>query len=229
MSIEPVLYDRQALPRWEEILRKAVLVIARVGLAYLFFTQLWWKLPPTFGCPADFAFTTGTVEGGRVRLQRTSGLCDWIGIEQVYSQQPRPLLVANLDNRGEAEIAVDIAPIARLNGIFLEQVIMPTIGVSGWLLWLAEAAIFVTLLLGLFSRLGGLIAVAVSAQLLIGLSGIPNPFEWEWAYNTIFLLALLMFAFAPGRVLGIDAWLRPRLLAASAGGSSLARWLSWLT
>jgi hypothetical protein len=169
------------------------------------------------------------VEGGRVRLQRTSGLCDWIGIEQVYSQQPRPLLVANLDNRGGPEIAVDIAPIARLNGIFLETIIMPTIGVSGWLLWLAEAAIFITLLLGLFSRLGGLIAVAVSAQLMIGLSGIPNPFEWEWAYNSIFLLALLMFAFAPGRVFGVDAWLRPRLLAASAEGNGLARVVSWLT
>jgi hypothetical protein len=229
MNTEPVLYDRQALARWEEVLRKVVLVIARVGLAYLFFTQLWWKLPPTFGCPADFAFTTGTVEGGRVRLQRTSGLCDWIGIEQVYSQQPRPLLVANLDNRGGPEIAVDIAPIARLNGIFLETIIMPTIGVSGWLLWLAEAAIFITLLLGLFSRLGGLIAVAVSAQLMIGLSGIPNPFEWEWAYNSIFLLALLMFAFAPGRVFGVDAWLRPRLLAASAEGNGLARVVSWLT
>jgi hypothetical protein len=229
MNTEPVLYDRQALARWEEVLRKVVLVIARVGLAYLFFTQLWWKLPPTFGCPADFAFTTGTVEGGRVRLQRTSGLCDWIGIEQVYSQQPRPLLVANLDNRGGPEIAVDIAPIARLNGILLETIIMPTIGVSGWLLWLAEAAIFITLLLGLFSRLGGLIAVAVSAQLMIGLSGIPNPFEWEWAYNSIFLLALLMFAFAPGRVFGVDAWLRPRLLAASAEGNGLARVVSWLT
>lgn len=229
MSTEPVLYDRQGLPRWEEILRKVVLVISRVGLAYLFFTQLWWKLPPTFGCPADFAFTTGMVEGGRVRLQRTSGLCDWIGIEQVYSQQPRPLLVANLDNRGEPEIAIDIAPIARLNGIFLETIVMPTIGVSGWLLWLAEAAIFITLLLGLFSRLGGLIAVGVSAQLMIGLSGIPNPFEWEWAYNSIFLLALLMFAFAPGRVFGVDAWLRPRLLAASAGGNGFARLLSWLT
>ena len=166
-------------------------------------------MPPTFGCPPDFAFTTATVENSRLRLQRTSGLCDWIGIEQVYSTQPRPLLVANLDNKGEPEISINIAPIARLNGIFLESVIMPTIHFSGWLLWLAEAAIVVSLLLGLFSRLGALIAVAVSAQLMIGLSGIPNPYEWEWAYNTIFVLSLLMFAFAPGRVFGIDACCAP--------------------
>jgi uncharacterized membrane protein YphA (DoxX/SURF4 family) len=229
MATDAVTYDSSPLPRWEMILRKVILVIARIGLAYLFFTQLWWKAPPTFGCPPDFAFTTATIENNRPKLQRTGGLCDWMGIEQVYSKQPRPLLVANLDNKGEPEISINIAPIARLNGIFLESVIMPTIRFSGWLLWLAEAAIVVTLLLGLFSRLGGLIAVAVSAQLMIGLSGIPNPYEWEWAYNTIFVLSLLMFAFAPGRVFGIDALLRPRLLAAKQRGSRFAGLLSWLT
>ncbi len=229
MSTEAVTYDQSTLPRWESILRKVILVVARLALAVLFFTQLWWKMPPTFGCPADYSFTTSTVENGRLRLQRTSGLCDWIGIEQVYSTQPRPLLVANLDNKGDPEISINIAPIARLNGIFLEKVIQPTIQFSGWLLWLAEATIFVTLLLGLFSRLGGLIAVGVSAQLLVGLSGIPNPYEWEWAYNTIFVLALVIFAFAPGRVFGIDALLRPRFLAAKQRGSLVGRVLSWLT
>ena len=216
-------------PHADSRLYRICMLIARLGLAYLFFTQLWWKAPPTFGCPSDFAFTTATIENNRPKLQRTSGLCDWIGIEQVYSKQPRPLLVANIDNKGEPEISINIAPIARLNGLFLESVIMPTIRFSGWLLWLAEAAIVVTLLLGLFSRLGGLIAVAVSAQLMIGLSGIPNPYEWEWAYNTILLLSLFMFAFAPGRVFGIDALLRPRLLAAKARGSRFAGLLSHLT
>ena len=75
---------------WEENLSKAVIVFGRLALAYLFFTQLFWKMPPTFGCPADFAFTTGSIEGGRVQLQRTSGLCDWIGIEAVWSTLPRP-------------------------------------------------------------------------------------------------------------------------------------------
>lgn len=229
MTSEPVSYEKEDLPRWEINLRKVILVIARVALAYLFFTQLWWKVPPTFGCPSDFSFTTATVEEGRLRLQRTSGLCDWIGVEQVYSTQPRPLLVANLDNQGEPEISVNIAPLARLNGIILESVIMPTIQVSGWLLWLAEAAIFVTLLLGVFGRLGGLLAVLVSGQLMLGLSGIPNPYEWEWAYNTIFVLSLVLFAFAPGRVFGIDAWLRPRLLRAKEEGNVIARVVSWLT
>ncbi|NJM07012.1 hypothetical protein HC891_13760 [Candidatus Gracilibacteria bacterium] len=77
-----------AVPTWERRLQQAALILLRLGLAYLFFTQLWWKAPPTFGCTADFAFTTGTPQ----QLQRTSGLCDWIGIEAVYATQPRPFL-----------------------------------------------------------------------------------------------------------------------------------------
>ena len=60
MATDAVTYDPSSLPRWETTLRKVILVIARLGLAYLFFTQLWWKAPPTFGCPPDFAFTTAT-------------------------------------------------------------------------------------------------------------------------------------------------------------------------
>jgi hypothetical protein len=33
----------------------------------------------------------------------------------------------------------------------------------------------------------------------------------------------LMFAFAPGRYFGLDALLRPRLLAAALGGGRMAR------
>jgi hypothetical protein len=78
MNAEPVSYQQDDLPAWELRLRQVILVIARVGLAYLFFTQLFWKMPPSFGCPPDFGFTTADASG---RLQRTSGLCDWIGVE----------------------------------------------------------------------------------------------------------------------------------------------------
>lgn len=213
----------------EETLKKVVIVIGRLALAYLFFTQLFWKMPPTFGCPPDFAFTTGTIEEGRVKLQRTGGLCDWIGIEQVWSTQPRPFFVANLDNRGEPEIAINLGWAARLNGLFIENVVMPNIRWFGWVIWGSEAFIFVSLLLGLFSRLGGLVAIGISSQLMIGLAGISTPYEWEWSYNLMVVLSVLMFGLAPGRVFGVDAWLRPRLQAAAAQGNRLAGWLLWLT
>jgi hypothetical protein len=99
----------------------------------------------------------------------------------------------------------------------------------GWFIWGAEAFIFLSLFLGLFSRLGGLVAVAISGQLALGLAGISTPYEWEWSYNLMVLLSLVLFAFAPGRVLGLDAWLRPRLQQAAAGGRHVARVLAWLT
>ena len=74
------------LPSIELKFQTIMLVLARILLGYLFFTQLWWKVPPSFGCPADFSFTT-TGENGR--LQRTSGLCDWIGVESAWSARDR--------------------------------------------------------------------------------------------------------------------------------------------
>jgi len=214
---------------WETTLQRAALIIARLTLAYLFFTQLWWKTPPTFGCPADFAFTTGSVVNGRLQLQRTGGLCDWIGIESVWAQQPRPVLVSNFDNQGDPEIAIDIGLLARLNGSFINGFVQPNIQWFGYLVWGMEAFIFVSLFFGLFSRLGGLVALAQGAQLTIGLAGISNPFEWEWSYNWLVPLAIVMIAFAPGRYLGLDALIRPRLLAAAERGSRVARALAWLT
>jgi hypothetical protein len=230
MEKESLTYRQEPLPNWEHRLRQVLLVIARLGLGYLFFSQLFWKLPPTFGCPSDFEFTTGTVnEAGRVQLDRTSGLCDWIGVEIVWSKQPRPFFVTNLDNQGSPELSLPLGWAARINGYLLENLVQPNIRWFGWLIWGGEAFVFLSLFLGLFSRLGGLVSILISAQLALGLSGITNPYEWEWSYNQMVLLSLVIFAMAPGRVFGIDAWLRPRLLQAAEEGRRLPQILSWLT
>jgi hypothetical protein len=44
----------------------------------------------------------------------------------------------------------------------------------------------------------------------VGLANIPSPYEWEWSYGQMVLLSLVMLGTAPGRVWGIDAWLRRR-------------------
>jgi hypothetical protein len=230
MHNENVSYEQAPLPTWERRLRQVILVIARLGLAYLFFTQLFWKMPPDFGCPSDYAFTTGGVDdSGRLRLQRTSGLCDWIGVENVWADQPRPFFVANIDNQGDAELSIDLGWAAKLNNLFLENIVMPNIRWFGWIIWGSEAFIFLSLFFGLFSRLGGFVAIAVSGQLMIGLAGISNPYEWEWSYNLMVLLSMVLFAFAPGRMFGVDAWLRPRLQTAADQDKRIARALLWLT
>ncbi len=211
---------------WEPRLQKAALVLGRLALGWLFFTQLWWKVPPTFGCPTDFAFTTGQAGGV---LKRTSGLCDWIGIEAVWASHPHPLFVADLSSIHGPRLFVDLGFLAGLNGVFIQNVVQPNIRWFGYAVWGMEAFIFVSLFFGLFSRLGGLVAIAQSSQLWIGLAGINPPFEWEWTYNLMVVLSILIFAFAPGRVWGIDQWLRPRLQAAAERGNKLAAALVWLT
>ncbi len=209
-----------AAPGWEGGIRRAALLLARLMLAYLFFVNLFWKLPPDFGCPPDFRFTTARPDGS---LNRSSGLCDWIGVEEVWSTRERKLL------DGPGPIEVPIGPLARINGAIIDNVVQPNIRVFGWVLWLTEAWVAASLFLGLLSRLGGLAALGLAIHLMIGLGGISQPFEWEWSYNQMVLLSLLMVAFAPGRFVGFDAWLRPRLAARAARGSRVGRLLLALT
>ena len=106
--------------------------------------------------------------------------------------------------------------------------IQPNIAVFGWGIWLAEFWVFVSMLMGLLTRFGGLVAIGVSLQLFIGLANIPRPYEWEWSYGLMVLLAVLMFGLAPGRYFGIDAVLRRRFVPPARHGA-LSRLLGWLT
>jgi hypothetical protein len=78
-----------------------------------------------------------------------------------------------------------------------------------------------------------LTAVAISAQLALGVGGARDLAahlqEWEWSYHLMVLLAIVLLGAAPGRVLGLDARLRPRLAAARDRGNRLARVLLALT
>ncbi len=49
--------------RVERSITVIAIAIASFGLGYLFFTELWWKAPPDFGCNQNFEST---------------GLCFWV-------------------------------------------------------------------------------------------------------------------------------------------------------
>jgi hypothetical protein len=216
------------VPAWDRRLQQAVLVLARLGLAYIFFAGFLWKMPPRFGCVNSFAFPVANAEG-RPDTNGSSGLCYWLGLETVYAPQERKVLIADLQHLGGQQFGVDIGPLARLNAAFLEGVVKPNIAWFGHLIWGAEVLIAVTMFLGLFTRLGGLLAIGIALQLYVGLANIPSPYEWEWSYGQMVLLALLMFGLAPGRVLGLDALIRPRLSPAAAHGNPLAKLVMLLT
>jgi uncharacterized membrane protein YphA (DoxX/SURF4 family) len=174
---------------------RAGVFLSRVIFGYLWYTQLLWKLPPTFGCPANFAVTTDI-------HARTTGLCDWVGIMTLYSKWP-------------------------VQASLVKQFVVPNMAWFGWVVWLMEAFVAVTLILGLFTRLGGLAGLIQAINLYIGVTAAPG--EWYWTYGMLSLLSLVFVAVPAGRILGLDAWLRPRLQAGADRGNGLARILLPLT
>lgn len=196
--------------RWERYLRNLAVIIARLGLAYLFFANLWWKMPPDFGCGETFAFPVLNQEGRVDASKSGGGLCYWVGLESIYAPQPRTVLIADMRPAGLPRIGVNITPLAQLNALVVDNVIKPYLGVTGYLIWGAELFITLSLLLGLLTRLGGVVAIAISAQLYVSLANIPQPYEWEWSYGQMVLLSILMVGLAPGRIAGVDGWLRRR-------------------
>jgi thiosulfate dehydrogenase [quinone] large subunit len=197
--------------RLERIITVVCIAIASIGLGYLFFTQLWWKVPPEFGCRQDF--TKG-------------GLCFFIQEEVDVANDPNKLLKADIVSPGP-EIYVPIGLATRANGIFTENVVQPNIRWFGYVIWATEAWIFLSLCLGFLSRLGALVAIGQSTELMLGLSNAPN--EWEWSYILMVLLAIALFGIAPGRYFGLDCLLRPRFRALGERGSRLGRLLLLFT
>jgi hypothetical protein len=98
---------------------------------------------------------------------------------------------------------------------FMKDVVLPHMTIFGPIVFLAELAFAVSMMLGLAVRLVGVLAIAYVLQLWLGLYG--NPSEWPWTYM---FLAMLMFLFvieAAGRSLGLDAWLRHNVPAVRDG------------
>ncbi len=215
----------ELLPKWDVRLQKIVIVIGRLGLAYLFFSQLFWKLPPTFGCANNYAFPE-PAEQNYWTANGSNGLCYWLGLESIYASQPRQVLVTDMQPAGLPKIGVPITPLAQINGAIVDNVIKPNIAIFGWLIWLAEFWVFVSMLMGLLTRLGGLVAIGVSLQLYVSLANVPRPYEWEWTYGLMVLLSILMFGLGVGRVFGLDGPLRRRFPPEHGFIGRLVQWLT---
>jgi thiosulfate dehydrogenase [quinone] large subunit len=110
---------------------------------------------------------------------------------------------------------------------FLTNVMIPHWTFFGYMTLATETFIGVTLILGLFTRLGALAALGMAANITIGILSVPH--EWGWTYTMMIVLAGLFLLTGAGRSVGVDAFLGPRLDRAAAGGSRIARLLGWLT
>ena len=147
------------------------LALLRILVGYLWFQQLFWKLPPTFaglyGYVVQHTFLAGC-----------SSLLSPVG-------------------------CTEFVPLAAC-------------------VWTAELLVAISLLFGLFTRFGAILATVLSVQLYVGLAYT----EWIWTYGMLVLLALVLVAVPAGRRLGVDLWLAPRLQAAGQR-HRLTRIASW--
>lgn len=113
-----------------------------------------------------------------------------------------------------------------IHGEIVRDVLLPAFNLLNPLVFLAELAFAVSLMLGLGVRLTGAIGVLFVLNLWIGLYR--HPQEWPWIY--IFLAGLMgLFSVqAAGRSLGLDGWLRRRYPPDMTNGpvAAFARYLS---
>jgi thiosulfate dehydrogenase [quinone] large subunit len=107
----------------------------------------------------------------------------------------------------------------------IQNVFLTHFSLLGASIWTAELLVGISLLFGLFTRLGAALALLLSIQLYVGIAYAPG--EWYWAYGMLLMLSLTLVAVPAGRRLGIDQLLWTRFCQASRG-RGLARLLRHL-
>ena len=156
-------------------------------VGYLWFQQLFWKLPPTF-----------------------AGLYGYVVRESQHAILPgygallQHTFLAGCSSLSSPAGCTAFVPLAAC-------------------VWTAELLVAISLLFGLFTRFGVILATILVLQLYVGLAYT----EWTWTYGMLVLLALVLVAVPAGRRRGVDLWLAPRLQAAGQR-HRLARIASWL-
>ena len=90
---------------------------------------------------------------------------------------------------------------------FLNVVIDPIAGPFATFQMIAEFAMGLALLLGLFTRFFGIVAMFFFANLFLSYFG---GHEWIWVYVLLFSSALTVTLGAAGRQWGLDRWLQQR-------------------
>ena len=109
---------------------------------------------------------------------------------------------------------------------FLVNVLIPHWTFFGWMTLITETFIASTLILGLGTRLGSLVAIGMAANITIGILNVPH--EWGWTYTMLIMFPVLFLLMDAGRSFGVDSFLAPRLDRAAAEGNRLAWLVRWL-
>lgn len=96
-----------------------------------------------------------------------------------------------------------------LQATLYAQLVIPNINVFGPLVYLTEALIGLSLIVGVFTRWFALLGLLMAVNLWLGLYSSPG--EWPWTYGFLMVIQVLFVIDPPGRCLGLDA-VRPERL-----------------
>jgi hypothetical protein len=103
-----------------------------------------------------------------------------------------------------------------LQSSFVQKVVQPHFQLFAPQVYGIEVLIAVSLTLGLFGRLGGLLGTLMAVNLWLGLYR--ASYEWPWTYFFMVLLMGTFTVFQAGRSLGMDAILTHRLKSGTGRG-----------
>ncbi|HEX9880340.1 MAG TPA: hypothetical protein VGB25_09120 [Candidatus Binatia bacterium] len=110
---------------------------------------------------------------------------------------------------------------------FLEGVVLPNFNIFGFMTFVMELAIGVSLLLGiLVPLLGGLGGTLMQLNIALGSYSIPN--EWFWLWPLLIGSHVIFMMGRAGRRVGIDGFIVASLGASPQSGGRLARVLRWV-
>ncbi len=98
-----------------------------------------------------------------------------------------------------------------LQADFVNNIVLPHFYLFAPVVYCLEVLTAVSLMLGVFVRLGGVIGALQIANLWLGLYSAPG--EWPWTYFFLLLLMLIFALHHYGRSLGVDALIVARLRA----------------
>ncbi len=89
-----------------------------------------------------------------------------------------------------------------LQASMVGRYVVPNIAVFGPLVYLTEALIGISFMLGAFTRVFAVLGLLMALNLWVGLYSAPN--EWPWTYGYLIVIQALFVIDPPGRRLGLE-------------------------
>ncbi|MFZ0929520.1 MAG: DoxX family membrane protein [Syntrophobacteraceae bacterium] len=104
---------------------------------------------------------------------------------------------------------------------FVKEIVLAHFSVFAPLVYALELFIAISLILGVFTRLGAALGALMAVNLWLGLYR--APYEWPWTYFFLIVLQVTFAVLQAGRSLGIDAIIVRRLNGQSGPKGMIAR------